>query len=295
MKIALLCFAFLGLCASPATGQTYVDLVRLEYDHGLKRPFENSPGESGVSELILDLTLPVPLKSGAVLLTGLNAERIANRPGPGNADLLFYGLSLKLGAALPHSGRWSGTYLLLPRYAAAPGATGEGNFQLGLLALLKRTATPNKNLRFGLYANAELFGPFVVPLFGYYLKKGRWETNLLLPLSAEVNCRVAGPLALGVKFVGIIKSYAFQESFDGYLAKANNELGLIANLHLGKVVWQLNAGTTIGRSWRTYRRNDKLDFAFSALKIGDERVQQNDDFRDGFFLKTGLFFRIPTN
>lgn len=287
-------FVLLLLPATYLNSQSYLDLFKIEWDNGFTQPYKDVPGEAHFTELTADLTLPIVLSSGNAIITGLYADRVAIATDIDDTDLTVYGVNLKLGANLKHDEKWSGSYILLPRLAGEFGEEDGPGFQFGLYALLKKQIDPKKNFRFGLYANSEFFGPFLVPLLGYYHKKHRWEFNLLLPLAAEANYEVAGPWSLGAKFNGFIRSYTVNQDFDGYLAKSNNEICIISYLTLGKVVWQLSAGTTVGRTLRTYEKADKVDFALSILKFGDERQQRNKDFKDGLFVKTGFYYRIPT-
>lgn len=286
--------SLLLLQATSLSSQSYLDLFKVEWDEGFTRPYKDIPGDARFTELNADLTLPIVFPSGDAIVTGFYADRVALATDVDNTDLTVYGINLKLGINLKHGEKWSGSYILLPRLAGEFGAGDGPGFQLGLFAVLKKQISPEKNLRLGLYANREFFGPFLVPLLGYYHKRERWEFNLLLPLAAEANYEVAKPWRVGAKFNGFIRSYTLQQDFDGYLAKSNNEICIISYLTLGKVVWQLSAGTTLGRTLRTYEKDDKVDFAVSILKFGDDRQQLNEDFKDGFFMKTGLYYRIAT-
>ena len=169
---------------------------------------------------------------------------------------------------------------------------GAENRQIGALLILKYHLASDSNLKFGCYTNSELFGPFMVPLIGYYHKSERHEINILAPLAANYQYQLTRGWNMGLDFRGIIKSYQLRGM--EYLTKANNEIGVVSNLQAGKILFRTIIGSTIGRNFRTYNDHDQLDFGISAIKIGDERVQTNQDISNGLFIKSSLIIRFPT-
>jgi hypothetical protein len=57
---------------------------------------------------------------------------------------------------------------------------------------------------------------------------------------------------------------------------------------------QARAGISMGRSYRAYDADDKLDFAISFIKFNNNRTQINTDFSNGWVGQVGLVYRIPT-
>ncbi len=285
-------FALYFLTAS-CSGQAYFDLFKLEGAYSWPQAYNQLPAEAGFSEWTADLTLPIILKNGGALLTGFNAERISLQATADSLDLRLHGLSLKLGFQQKHGARWSGTWFLLPRLAADGGSLGGRDFQFGALGLLNfQPRTPDEHFRFGLLVNSEFFGPFFVPLLGYYRKKSRLEVNVLLPSNAELGYYFSPDFRLSLKFAGGIRSYATGNNRAGYLVKINNEVGLAAYLRRGKVVGYAFAGRSLGRTFRMYDAGDQLALAVSLLKFGDDRRQLNEDFGDGMFVKAGVLVRL---
>lgn len=291
MRVGILFFISL-LTIHAGRTQTYLDIVKLDYNESFQRSFDTGPGKARFSEVVADFTLPLVMKGGSSIITGFGFER--NFLGYEDIQLnqTLDGVTLKCGLNLNHANAWSGTYVLLPRYTSEKNRLGGEDFQLGLLAWLRKDLSIDKNFRIGLYANNDLFGPMIVPLFGYYRKTVRWETNLLFPASGEFNYILAKSFRFGLKFNGFGKSFALSNG--NYMAKANNEVGAIAYLIPGKWVGFISIGTSVGRSFREYRQGDKMDVSLSIIRIGDDRVQLNDDFQDGLFIRAGVSLRVST-
>ena len=277
-----------------SNAQQYVDLLKIEYDYTTPARFDNSTSLSTFNEFVVDLTFPIQINEKTSLLTGFNWERVNLSAYP-DSLLTVHGALLKLGINLKLSGNWNATLLFLPKFSSDMVKIGKDDFQTGLWFLMKKEISKTKNFRFGAYINRELFGPLVVPLLGFYHQKGKLEVNLTLPLLADVNFSISPIAKVGMKFNGIVKSYHLNGQTDDYVVKANNELGTYVQLAKGPFNFQVVAGTSIGRSIRTYGDGERIDMAISALKVGDERVQRNADFNDGPFIKSAIFYRFTIN
>ncbi len=290
MKKALYLLTF--VLFHTAFSQSYVDLFRLDCDYSFPRPFEGSNVNGELIEYSADLTLPVVINPKLNLITGINAEWVNVTLNPDDSKTNFAAYMLKLGANVKHTDRLAATYILLPKLASNQIAFRNDNFQLGGIALFKIHKTENLNYKFGAYVNSEFFGPFVVPIFGLYRKNEKFETNLTLPINADFNFSISPSTKLGLKFTGLNKSFFLDENPDQYMVKINNEIGPYIMLGKDRLRFQVQAGMGILRSYRTYDTNDKLDYAISLIRPGDNRVQLNTDFKDGFFIKSSFIYRF---
>lgn len=289
-----LLYLFTLLLTFSVYSQNHVDIVNIAWDEGFQNAY-GTEGQTGrFTEWNADLTVPIVLSEKIALLSGITSEGINLAfTESSNDDIQVYGLGMKIGLNIKHSDKWSGTYLSIPKLSSDQLRFSSDNFQVGWIGLMQRSFTPYKNVKFGFYTNSELFGPFLVPLIGYYNKTDKWELNIMAPLAAQIEYLVSNQVKAGVHFKGIIKSYELNEQV-GYLTKANNEVSLATSVQLGKLVWMTNFGTTIGRRIRIYEDEERMDFAMSALKFGDNREQLNEDLQDGLFIKTSLILRFST-
>lgn len=283
----------LSLICNTIIAQNYVDLARIDFNYGIPSPFQETPDIKGrVSELTTDVTLPIVLSPTLNLITGLNSEWIRVDIYSNESTQSIHSIMLKMGANIEHSENWSGTYMLMPKISSDMAAINLKDYQVGALGMLKYTKTASINYKFGIYVNSDLFGPMIVPVFGFYKKSGKFESNFALPINADINYELMQNMRLGIKFIGTNKSYHLNRATDQYLVKINNEIGPYLQWALGNLRIVTQVGTTVLRSFRTYQIDDKVDYALSLYRPKDNRLQLNDDFKDGIFIKTSLIYRF---
>ena len=204
-----------------------------------------------------------------------------------------------MGLSKKHSDKWSGTYMLLPKLASDFESIAQRDFQIGAIALMKYTKRENLNYKLGVYYNSELFGPFIVPLFGlYYLSPDKkLEANLTLPFLADINYKLHNRLNVGVNFFGQVRSYHLTEilstNASGYVVKTTNDIYGYLKFNLSKgLSIQTRVGYSLGRSYKVYDDNDKIAFGSVLLRVGDDRQQLNTDFSNGFVYQATLGYRF---
>jgi hypothetical protein len=210
--------------------------------------------------------------------------------------------ALKAGFTWKHSDKWTGTYVFLPKVASDfKQPLARKDFQFGGIALLRYNHTSNLKYRFGIYGNTELFGPWVVPILGlYYLSPSKkFEANVTLPLTADMNYRLSPLFHVGANFFGLVRTYHLTEGVasdtgTGYVARSTNELYAYLRLNLGKTsVIQLKVGGSLGRSYRVYYEKDQVGFGMPLAYFRDSRDALNVDFEDGLIGQVVYIYRVP--
>lgn len=283
--------------------QDYVDLARFKFANTPVNQFDSSLASTRVQDIDLDITLPIVLKSGNAIVTGLNFQNIRTKTNPVNPDLTsVYGILLKLGMNITHNEKWSGTYMLLPKLSSDLKKVGADDFQLGAYVLMKYAKSSNFKYQVGMYYNSELFGPFLVPLLGlYYMSPSKkLEINATLPVWLDVNYRFNDWFRTGFSFSAFVRTYnindvQFSENGE-YLVKASNEPMLYLQFEpLNSIIIQTKIGYSIGRRYRIYDEKDKVTFGLSAFRFGDDREQLNSDFADGLIMEVRLLYRFHLN
>lgn len=283
--------------------QDYVDLARFQYLNSPLNTSDSLGDQVRVQEFSLDLTLPIPLKNGHALLTGLYTEQLSVKSSPQNFNVeQVLGTQLKLGANIKHSEKLSATYMVLPKVSSDFVELGPNDFQIGGIALYKLQKKPNLNYKWGMYYNSELFGPFFVPLLGFYYqsKSKKFEMNFTLPVWADMNWRLSEWFTSGLTFSAFVRSYYLSPQStlgrDEYLVKASNELYGYGQFYLGKsVLLQTKVGWSIGRRFSTYDVQDRVTWGFSAFRFGDNRSELSPRFSDGLLLQARLIYRFHIN
>ena len=291
--LALLLF----VVSENTNAQEYIDLFKSDYTISPSNSFDSSTAQTNVQEINGDLTVPVKISDRFAFLTGITYENITASFEPGERSESVTGLTLKMGANLKHNSKWSGTYMFLPKVSSDLEQIGRRDFQYGGVVLMKYTKSKNFNYKFGMYANKELFGTFLVPIVGFYYKSpsDKFEAKVLLPLSVDLNYSMTNSFRVGLNFNGQVRSYNLNDSQpndrNAYLTKSTNEVMTYAQYSTKKGInFQLGVGHSIARSYRVF--DEKVTMGMPLVYFGDDRRQRNTDFSDGWLIKASVFYRL---
>lgn len=291
---------FLGFFAITANAQNYIDIARFSYGNTPFNTFENTSEQTKVEEFTLQLTFPIVLNEETIILTGFSADRSRLKLDPdflGHTALNKVRLQLGLNQVL--SEKWTGTYILLPSIASDFEKITNEDLQLGLLTLFTYKKKENLKYKFGFYTNTENYGPLFVPLLGvYYLSPNKkFESTLLLPGQADFNYQLAKKTVLGINFDGMTSSYNLHETIytskEQYVVRSSNELYTYLQFQVGKsLVTKAKLGYSIGRTYKVFNNDDKVDLSLASFYLGDDRTQLNTNFEKGAIFKVELLYRI---
>ena len=280
-----------------STAQDYIDLAKFDYAITPVNTFDSSSSTTTLQEINGDLTAPIVINDRFSFLTGIIYENISASFDPGQKKESVTGLTLKLGANVEHNSKWSGTYMLLPKISSDLKKISSRDFQLGGVVLMKYIKTDHLNYKFGVYANSELFGPFIIPLFGFYYLNTteKLEAKVLLPLSVDLNYSIIKNIRVGLNFKGQARSYNLNTSteteVDRYLVKSTQDLYTYFQYETKNGFnLQLGLGRSLGRSYRIY--DEKISLGLPLLNFGDNRTQLNNDFSDSWLFKVSVFYRL---
>lgn len=280
-----------------ATAQNYIDLAKFDYTISPANTFNTTTATTTLHEINADLTAPIVINDSFTFLTGIVYENFSASFDPGRTEESMTALSLKLGANIKHNSKWSGTYMLLPKISSDLKNISSRDFQLGGAVLMKYTKTDHFSYKFGAYGNSELFGPFIVPLFGFYYlnSSDKFEANVLLPLSVDLNYSIAKGVRFGFNFKGQIRSYNVNtpvgNEADRYLVKSAKDAYVYFQYGMEKGLnFQLGFGRSVGRLYSMY--DEKVSLGLPLVYFGDNRTQLNTDFSDGWIFKIAAFYRL---
>ncbi|MBL7875339.1 MAG: hypothetical protein JNL53_06720 [Cyclobacteriaceae bacterium] len=289
----------LTFCVNLAWAQEYVDVLKLNYNNTVRNTFADSEVASRIMEVDLETTIPIVLNSRTNFITGFIFERIETQLFEDGVTENFGSFNLKIGINKIHSEKWSGTYIIVPKIASDLNQISHKDFQLGGYALLKYKKSSNTSYKVGVYSNSELFGPWVVPLFGiYYLSPSkRFEANVTVPVLADFNYSLHPKFIVGFNYAGMVRTYHLtgitSTGKDGYVERATNEVAGYLKLNLTKRLGLLSKfGHSIGRHYRVYDEDDKITIGFPLVNVGDDRQQLNTDIRDGWVYQFVLLYRF---
>lgn len=303
---------FLWLFNQSAVGhaQDYVDLFRVQGSTTSYNYFKNDSSGirhagSKVEEFGVDLTLPIKLNEKFVIISGYSFDHLELYTFPEHStsySSAFKMHTFKAGLSWQHNDTWSGQYLVLPKTTEDLSGINSRNSQIAGLALVKQKKKENLFYRYGVYYNSELFGPFFVPLLGVWYRSPnkKFELNWTLPVWADMNYTWKPWFTTGLNFQSFVRTFynsgrpifILDKPIDQYMVKASNEIFLYTQFNIKKsFLIQTKVGHSIGRSFRHYQYDDKVDWGLSAFKFGDDRTQLNPDLKDGLIFQVRLIYR----
>jgi hypothetical protein len=296
--LRLLFFSVFVLSAAAMRSQNYVDLIKVHHSHYSPTSYSDSTSlKRGFEEVVVDLKAPLKVNDKVVVVTGLFTEYFKLRLFSNSThETQLYSIAPIVGVNYKLSDRWKGTLLCLPKLSSDLLKIGENDFQYGGSVLMEKKADKFK-YKVGLYYNSEKSGSLFVPLLGLYYvsKNSKLEVDVVAPVWADVNYVLLPKLKMGANFRSVVRSYQLNSEIESrYVVKSVNELFVYLQFNLTqRLLIQGKAGYTVGRNHQVFNSDDKFDFALSAIKIGDERVQQNANFNNGLIFQTRLIYRLP--
>jgi len=281
-----------------AYAQDYIDLAKLHYEYATPSQFDSTTDKTAIAEFSFSFTLPLVLSKKTTFITGGGIDKFTLNMVPKGPQATLSSYLFKAGLNIKHNAKVSGTYLILPKLASDfEGSTNANDFQFGALGLLKFEKSKTFKYKLGLYYNPDRFGTFFVPLLGLYSKTKKWEVDLTLPVSANANYQLTKAWSLGGDFRAVVKSFNLIRSYfpngGQYVHQATNEVSAyLSHEFKSGIIIKGQVGYSIGRSYRIYDNQDKIDFGISAFKFGDDRKQLNTDFADGMVIRAELIYRF---
>ncbi len=280
-------------------GQNYVDILKVNASTTPYNTFDTSSTKTKIDQIDVDLTVPIKINERLSIITGAMFESFQTKLFEDGNVKTFGSSALKIGANKQFNDRWSGTAVLLPKIASDYKAISGKDLQIGVVGIMKYKKSDNKNFKFGLYYNSELFGPFFVPMVGmYYLSPNKkFETNIMLPLQADVNYKLIPFMNVGVNFNGQIRSYHLTDvtptAHSTYIARSTNEFYAYLKFNVTKSLSiTTKVGQSLGRSYKVFNEGDKVTFGLPATFIGGKREQLNTNFSNGMIFQATLLYRF---
>ena len=280
--------------------QNYIDVASFSYNNTPLNTFENSVEKTNIEEFGLLLNFPIVIDTKTTFLTGIIANKTTLKLDVGlSEETTLDAIGLKIGLNQRYS-KWSATYMVIPKLASDfSGSLNSKDFQIGLFTLFSYHKKENLKYKFGLYTNTDKYGPLVVPLVGLYYKSlnDKFETNLTLPIQVDINYTILNKTKVGVDFNGLSTSYNLHKSFyganDTYVVKVSNELFTYLQYKIKKSFYiKTKLGYAVGRNYKVFDADDKVDVSLASIYFGDDRTQLNTNFKNGAIFKFELLYRI---
>ena len=279
--------------------QNYIDLANLSYSVTPQNQFEEQDAQTQVEELEFQFTYPQVLDDKNTLIANIMVESNALRLDPALTQrTTLASLGLALGLNHRYSEKLAITYLIIPKIATDLDHITSQGFQLGGLALATLKRNENLNYKFGLYANTEEFGLFLVPYVGfYYLSPSKRFEAYITTINGDINYMLTDKINIGGDVNGLTSSYALSEPYFGtsseYFAKNTTEFFAYLRYPVAKGLYlKAKAGYSITRTYKVFEQDDKVALGLSLFYLGDDRNQLNTPLQKGALFKLELLYRF---
>ena len=293
--LSILCYVIIV----PNTfAQNYIDLFELESFYS-NRVLENSDDQIKLNSYNINTIVPLFNGNTSSIALSLNYDNLETE---NESDKYFkvFSFATNLVFSKSHNEFLTVRYILMPKLLGNPSKTNTKVTQLGFAALANKLLNETANISYGFLYNNQLFGPFIVPLIGYYTKVNDIEVNILLPQNMDVNYKVNPNIFIGLKFNGKMNSYALESNVFGlnqntYLSANENQLGTYLDYNHKNFHFSIFGGYSFMSSYKIYSDLDRTNLSLFMLKFGDNRYQLNDDLKNGFVIKSSVYYRFYNN
>ena len=170
------------------------------------------------------------------------------------------------------------------------------HLQLGGIATYKIEFSERLIMGFGLMFNQEFFGPNLVPLVDLDWKLSeKWSLTGLFPIYGKLKYKFSERLDGGWSHFGLVTSYRVGDpDYQGdYIDRRSIDETLYARYRLfGDFFLEGRLGYALGRSYKQYSSDQKVDLTLPLISIGDDRLAKNASIHDGFIASLRLVYSI---
>jgi hypothetical protein len=256
--------------------QPFVDPIQVRYMYAVQN---RKPVATPYTHLWVGSDLPVQLKGGAILLFSPYYDQWSiDSAETDNIYPTVHSLAFPLGLIMPlKNSKWTITALPVIRWNGEKLFT-ENTFQYGGVLLAGFQRRPEQKFRIGVYANAEFFGLFIIPLFGADWKLD--DHNYIfgvLPGRLTYEHKINEKFYSGITFRAPTTSYRLSNG--QYIRLDDNQLSLFVDYYLTEhFCVTLEPGLGILRKIRT------------GVQGRDYLTEV--DWGDGPFIKLSAAYRI---
>ena len=305
----LLLSIFLIVLFQNVHSQNYVDLANISYAISPNNSWMSGK-DANLSVATFNAKLPFKKANGDVAIFGLNGSQFNISSSDKEIEYPhLYSTTILLGYSKILSSKMELLLMALPKLSSDLNDISKNDFQFGGIVLLKIKKSDKFKYKFGLYYNQECWGMFFTPIVGF-----DWQANEKLqafgnlPINATIVYKLNDKISTGLFFQAPAGSFrlssefsapepnnSFEESYfnNAYIHKTTQELSLFLDYYITRnIVFNFKLGHSVGRSYRMFREDDKLDLKIAAFNFGEERMQINEDFSDGLLFEFNLIYRL---
>ncbi|MCP4312272.1 MAG: hypothetical protein GY790_13485 [Bacteroidetes bacterium] len=296
-----------GLCLS-LSGQETVDILSLSGRYGIPQEYTDAAYSGNTAEWGSINSLQAGFNVAEKTMIVFNINHFYFNV-PGDPETVFpnvvanpvkiNGIMLRAGIRQYFSEGRRIQVMVVPRLMSDFQNMDGSSFQFGGLASYLKKYHDDLSIGFGAIYNSELFGPYVVPFLDLNWKFAeKWRVKGLFPITLRVEYSINDNMITGLNHFGLITTYALgDDAYAGdYMERQSIDLSLFLRQRLaGNFFVEGMVGRALGRQYRQFAGDQKVDFAIPMVAFGDERVAKNDfgAFNDGLILTLKLIYNMP--
>lgn len=296
--ILLVCIPFVS------ASQNWVDLVNIYWRPSPYNQIEANDLQRNFSIYAADLKVPIPVNDDNTIYTSVAYDRTeinyVDPPTWAFNVLPLHSFQLQAGLIHQWNDKFKSFFIAIGRLNSDLRNIESSHLQLGGLNLNHYERSKDFIWQYGLYYNAEFFGPMFVPLFGFNWKiNEEWRLKMVIPVNLELAYHPKNWFRTGLRFDGVNGSYRSITNGtiwhpERYCDRADNNVWLFSEFNLGANIWfHLKAGHSVLRKYRYYDNSDRMALKLGPVNIGDNRTQQVPLFENGWTFETRLIYRLP--
>ncbi len=285
------------------TGQQTLDILTVSGRYGFPQSYDSVlTGKAKEYGCMVNLVAPVKFSEKTIWYNSLNYFyfHVANDEtlSPEIANPInLHGFLFRTGLYQKFSRGRGIQILIAPRLMSDLKNIDGNSFQFGGMVMYEKKFSDNLTMGFGAMYNQELFGPYLVPVINLnWQLSDRWSINGLLPVYAKINYKVCERFTAGISHFGLITTYSLGDpEYKGdYIERQSIDLALFGRYQIaGNIYLEGRFGQSLGRSYAQYEADQKVDFSLPLIGFGDDRVQKNINFNDGWVVELRLVYNIP--
>lgn len=287
----------------PVFAQESIDIITFSGRYGVPQSYENTyAGKATEIGGMINVKIPLVFNKSTIWyneilyspITILNDETMS---GEIANPIEVHGFILQTGLVKKFNNGTAIQILLVPRFMTDFIDVNSKNLQWGSIALFEKRYSNKLLMRFGLLYNQELFGTILTPLV--YLDwqiSSKWSIVGLLPIAAKVKYQANKNLALGLSHFGLTTTYRLGNIAyrNDYIERNSIDLSFFVRQRIvGHIHFEGRFGYALGRSYKQYTEDQKLDLRLIILSFGDDRIQKNVSFNNGPIASFRLIYNIP--
>ena len=209
----------------------------------------------------------------------------------------LHGIILRTGLYQKFSKDRAVQIFFAPRFMTDFNNINADHFQLGGLFLYEKKFREGLKMGFGAMYNQEFFGPYLVPLVNVdWQISERWAMSGLFPIYGKIKYQVNDRLSAGWSHFGLVTTYKLGDlAYEGdYMERKSIDETIFARYQLvGNIHLEGRIGYALGRSYAQYEADQKVDFTLPLIGFGDNRIQKNISFHDGFIASVRFIYSVP--